>query len=279
MSASPPGGVLRSTARHSSRFRTQQVRRTFLSFRSSWRRCSYRALHLSELCASHHRRGLLAQGQANLCRPIPRRSDKAFNATCEDAGALALSLRVMRVLGISGSLRAASINSALLRAAVRLAPSEVALTIFPGVGELPLFNPDLEARLPSQVGALHAAVAASDALLFASPEYAHGVTGSIKNTLDWLVSFEPFVCKPVAIINASPRAHHADAALRETLKTMSAVIVEPASISIPLLGAGLTEEAMTYDPVVSSAIRSSLVALHEAVVHGQFGQGPASPFP
>ena len=185
----------------------------------------------------------------------------------------------MRVLGISGSLRVASINSALLRAAVRLAPSDVSLIIFRGVGELPLFNPDLEARLPHQVSALHDVVAASDALLFASPEYAHGVTGAIKNTLDWLVGFEPFVHKHVAVLNASPRAHHADAALRETLKTMSAVIVETASISIPLLGANLTEEDMAQDHIVSSAIRSSLLALREAVVRGQSEQGPASPLP
>lgn len=185
----------------------------------------------------------------------------------------------MRVLGISGSLRAASINSALLRAALRLAPPEVALAVFPGVGELPLFNPDLEATLPAPVSALHAEVAAADALLIASPEYAHGVTGSIKNLLDWLVSFEPFVGKPVAVLNASPRAHHADAALRETLKTMSAIIVEPASIGIPLLGTKLTEEGMAQDPIVSSAIRGALFALHDAVVRGQSGQGPASPLP
>jgi chromate reductase len=185
----------------------------------------------------------------------------------------------MRVLGISGSLRAASINSALLRTAVRLAPSEVTLTIFRGVGELPLFNPDLEARLPPQVSALYAAVAASDALLFASPEYAHGVTGTIKNTLDWLVSFEPFVNKHVAVLNASPRSRYADAALRETLKTMSAVIVEAASITIPLLGANLTENGMAEDPKVSSAIRRSLLSLHEAVVQGQSEQGPAFPLP
>ena len=162
---------------------------------------------------------------------------------------------------------------------MRLTPPEVTFTVFPGVGELPLFNPDLETQLPPQVRALHAAVAASDALLFASPEYAHGVTGSIKNTLDWLVGFEPFVHKHVAVLNASPRAHHADTALRETLKTMSAVIVEGASVSIPLLGAHLTEEGVVQDPVVSSAIRSSLLALHDAVVQGQSGQGPASPLP
>ena len=185
----------------------------------------------------------------------------------------------MKVLGISGSLRAASINSALLRAAQRLAPPETTLTIFPSVGELPLFNPDLEASPPAPVRALHAAVAASDALLIASPEYAHGVTGAIKNTLDWLVSFEPFVHKHVAVLNASPRAHHADAALRETLKTMSAVIVEEASISIPLLGAKLTEEGMVHDTAVSSAIRSLLMSLHDATGRSANQPEPASPLP
>ena len=183
----------------------------------------------------------------------------------------------MKVLAISGSLRAASINSALLRAAARLSPPEVEVRLFRTAGELPLFNPDLEARLPPQVALLHAELSAADALLIASPEYAHGVTGTIKNALDWLVSFEPFANKPVAVFNASPRAHHADMALRETLKTMSAVIVEEASISIPLLGAHLTEDGMVADPAVSRVISSSLVALHSAVVLHQHGQGPSFP--
>ena len=174
----------------------------------------------------------------------------------------------MRVLGLCGSLRARSINAALLRAAARLAPAGLTLTIFPTVGALPLFNPDLESHVPESVRALHRAVAAADALLVASPEYAHGVTGSIKNMLDWLVSFEPFVHKHVAVLNASPRAHHADAALRETLRTMSAIIVEPASISIALLGANLSDEGMVQDPIVSAAIRGSLVALKAAVQNG-----------
>lgn len=183
----------------------------------------------------------------------------------------------MKVLGISGSLRKASINSALLRAAGRLAPPGVELMVLNGLGELPLFNPDLEASSPLPVRALHAAVAEADALLFASPEYAHGVTGTIKNALDWLVSFEPFVGKHVAVLNASPRAHHADAALREILKTMSAAIVEPASLSIPLLGAKLDEHGMVEDPAVSSAVTTCLDALRNAVIHGAPSQGPASP--
>lgn len=183
----------------------------------------------------------------------------------------------MRVLGISGSLRKASINSALLRAASRLAPSEIEFVVFSGIGDLPLFNPDLEANLPSQVLALHSAVANSDALLFASPEYAHGVTGAIKNMLDWLVSYEPFVGKPVAVLNTSPRAHHADLALRETLKTMSAVIVEPASVRIQLLGANLDEDGMVEDLLVSSVIKCSLDSLYTAVTQGSPAPDPKSP--
>jgi NAD(P)H-dependent FMN reductase len=171
----------------------------------------------------------------------------------------------MRILAISGSLRAASINSALLRAAGRLAPPGVEVMPCSVVGELPLFNPDLEGDPPPAVKRLHAQIAAAGALLIASPEYAHGVTGTIKNTLDWLVGFEPFVHKPVAVLNASPRAYHADSALRETLKTMSAVIVEAASISIPLLGSGMTERDMAETPAVAQAIRNALVALHESV--------------
>lgn len=172
----------------------------------------------------------------------------------------------MKILAISGSLRAASINSALLRTAARLAPPEMEITVCSVVGELPLFNPDLESDAPPSVTRLRDQVAKSDALLIASPEYAHGVTGAIKNTLDWLVSCEVFVNKPVAVLNASPRAHHADAALRETLKTMSAVIVESASQTIPLLGANIAESDMAETPAIAHAIRASLAALYGAVV-------------
>lgn len=173
---------------------------------------------------------------------------------------------MVNILGLSGSLRAASINSMLLRAAARLAPAEVTVGIFNGRGDLPLFNPDLEADRPAQVASLHRAVAHADAVLIASPEYAHGVTGTIKNALDWLVGFEPFISKLVAVLNASPRAHHADDALRETLRTMSAVIVESASISVPLLGTGLDESALLSTPSLAAALRESLRAIQVTVL-------------
>ncbi|HQX59134.1 MAG TPA: NADPH-dependent FMN reductase [Burkholderiaceae bacterium] len=170
----------------------------------------------------------------------------------------------MKILALSGSLRQASINSALLRAATRFAPPGASVTLFNGLGKLPLFNPDREETPPRTVTRFRARVAASDALLIASPEYAHGVTGTIKNALDWLVGFEPFACKPVAVLNASSRAHHADAALREILKTMAAAIVEPASVLVPPLGAN-PADALAFDHAVEQPIRETLTALCDAV--------------
>ena len=166
----------------------------------------------------------------------------------------------MNVLALCGSLRAASMNRVLLEATARVAaPHRV--EIFAGIGALPLFNPDLEAPtrdggLPAPVRALHAALERTDALLIASPEYAHGVTGVLKNALDWLVSFPPFVGTPVAIFNASPRSVHADAALRETLVTMSANLVVDACLALPLRGTG---------PTVDSIVAAHAAAIHAAL--------------
>lgn len=175
----------------------------------------------------------------------------------------------MRVLALSGSLRAASVNSGLLRAAARLAPPDLELIVFPRLGELPLFDPDREAVLATvpipAVGALYDAVAGADALLIASPEYAHGVSGTIKNALDWLVGFEPFVYKPVAVWNASPRSHHADDSLREILRTMSARVIEAGSIGFDLPNSCRDEERMIASAVVSSAIRAALAELRSAI--------------
>lgn len=166
----------------------------------------------------------------------------------------------MRVIAISGSLRAASINSMLLRVMADVAPSGIEVRLYHGLGQLPLFNPDI-AEPPPVVAALREALLAADAVVIASPEYAHGVTGAIKNGLDWMVGNESFIDKPVALLNASPRATHAYASLRETITVMSARVVEAASITLPLLGANLSEEAMRADPQICGMLRAALLAL------------------
>jgi NAD(P)H-dependent FMN reductase len=169
----------------------------------------------------------------------------------------------MKVLAFCGSLRRASMNAALLRATERLAPDGMTVEVFDGLGTLPLFNPDLEADMPPDVSRMHGALDASDALLIASPEYAHGVTAVLKNALDWLVGFEGFIDKPVAIFNASPRSVHADAALRETLVTMSAKLLDDACLDLPLRGTRLGEEQIFSTH--AHAIRDALHRLAQGV--------------
>jgi chromate reductase, NAD(P)H dehydrogenase (quinone) len=181
----------------------------------------------------------------------------------------------MRFLALSGSLRRASLNSALLRATARLAPPNLQVVVFDGLGRLPLFNPDQADAPVEAVQRLFRAVAQADALIVASPEYAHGVSGVIKNALDWLVGFGPFAGKSVAVLNASDRARHADAALRETLTTMAARIVEPASITLPILGADMGEDAMVKSPDTGLRIRQMLADLRQGVVLHNREQGAA----
>ncbi|HET7505114.1 MAG TPA: NADPH-dependent FMN reductase [Kofleriaceae bacterium] len=128
----------------------------------------------------------------------------------------------MRVLGISGSTSAKSSNTALLRAASRVAPPGTEIVIYEGMAGLPHFNPDLDVEpLPAPVAALRAQVGTVDALAICSPEYAHGVPGALKNTLDWLVSALEPIGKPVLLISASPSgAAYAHAQLLEVLRTM-----------------------------------------------------------
>ncbi|HEU4585005.1 MAG TPA: NADPH-dependent FMN reductase, partial [Gemmatimonadaceae bacterium] len=146
-----------------------------------------------------------------------------------------------------------------------LAPDDVDVVLYDGIGQLPHFNPDLEAALPATVVDLRARVAAAAGLLISSPEYAHGVPGSFKNALDWLVGGPEFVYKPVALFNASPRASYAQESLAETIRTMSGRIISEASLSLPLLGRGLDAEGIIERPELASAIRRAIIAFVEAI--------------
>lgn len=167
----------------------------------------------------------------------------------------------MRVLAISGSLRRASTNTAVLEALRSLAPSGVEVTLYRGLASLPHFNPDddiEDASPPASVAELRAALAACDGLVIAAPEYAHGVPGALKNALDWLVSSEAFVGKPLMLINAAPRAFHAQASLRETSETMAARIVGEAYVLLPIPGGGLSTREILDDPGLSERLRRGL---------------------
>ncbi len=183
----------------------------------------------------------------------------------------------MRLLAISGSLRAVSSNSAALRALQLLAPPGVEVLSYQGLDTLPHFNPDLDGEQsparPAAVLDLRRQVGECDAIFISSPEYAHGVPGSLKNALDWLVSCSEFPDKPVALINTSPHASHAQASLAETLVTMSARLVREACVTLPLPGRRLDGAGIAADTELALALRAALATMLRVV--GNQGANPA----
>jgi len=137
---------------------------------------------------------------------------------------------MMRILAICGSPRAASSNMAMLRTAAEAMPADVEFAFAEGIWGLPHFNPDLDdegAQPPVVVAAWRATVEAADGVVISSPEYAHGIPGSLKNALDWLVSTPALFEKPVLLLNASAAGGaFAQKALAETLRTMNADVLD-----------------------------------------------------
>jgi chromate reductase len=171
----------------------------------------------------------------------------------------------MQVLAISGSLRRASSNAELLRAVARLAPPDMAIAEYQGLASLPPFNPDQEFDPIPSVEAWRQALTMADAVLVSSPEYAHGVPGSLKNAFDWVVGSGELIDKPIAIMSASSRSTFAHESLRETLTTMNGKVVREASVTLPVSGRGLDAAAIAGDPEIANAITSALHALKQAV--------------
>lgn len=177
-------------------------------------------------------------------------------------------------MAVSGSLRRNSSNSALIEAATRLSPRRVQVSIYVDLAGLPPFNPDLEGdRPPAPVAGFRARLQSCDAVLISSPEYAHGVPGVLKNALDWVVGSGELIGKPIALINASARATYAWTSLRETLTVMSACVIAPASITVPLDGRTLDADGIVADAELSAALRSAIAALALAAPSRTFPAG------
>jgi chromate reductase len=181
-------------------------------------------------------------------------------------------MRIMKpsyqLLAISGSLRAASSNTAVLQALAALAPTGTTITLYAQLADLPHFNPDWEsddAKLPAVVRTLRTQVGQVDGILISSPEYAHGVPGVLKNALDWLVGSVEFPYKPVALINISPRSIHAHTSLVEILTTMSAKLINEPALTIDLPRKGLDAAGMVGEPAIRAALEAALFTFIQAI--------------
>ena len=146
----------------------------------------------------------------------------------------------IRIAGICGSLREASLNKGLLRAAAELAPAGMEVQIFTRLGDIPPYNDDVFVKGdPEPVAAMKAFIAAADALLIVSPEYNYGVPGVLKNAIDW-ASRPSGKCvlnrKPAALMGCSPglggtiRCQHA---LRQSFVFTETHVMSQPEIKIP----------------------------------------------
>jgi len=175
----------------------------------------------------------------------------------------------MQILAISGSLRAISSNTALLKAAAALAPEGVQIKIYERLGDLPPFNPDRDGDgVFEVVDDFRRRLKAADGVIFSSPEYAHGVPGVLKNALDWVVGSSELVDKPVAMFNASPRGTFAQASLTETLTVMSARMVAVAGVTLHHLGKPLAAEQIVEDAAMSRTVRTGIENFRRAISLG-----------
>lgn len=155
------------------------------------------------------------------------------------------------VLLVSGSTRSGSGNTAALATMAALAPDGVAAAMYDGLASLPAFNPDDDGdRLPKAAAELRREIAASDAVLFCTPEYAGNLPGSFKNLIDWTVGGGELYRKPVAWINVAVggRGQAAIDALSGVLGYVGAEVVEPACRHIPVDRAAVGPDGTVTDP-------------------------------
>lgn len=139
------------------------------------------------------------------------------------------NVETLKVLAICGSLHTRSANLVLLKTAAALMPPGVDCVLFDGLRDLPHFNPDIEASgVPESVTKWREALAASDAVLIASPEYGFSLPGVLKNAIDWSIGSGELEQKVVAItaaVDGPERGRRGLQALRDTLSAVRATIV------------------------------------------------------
>lgn len=142
----------------------------------------------------------------------------------------------MKILAVSGSARRLSTNTALLRALQVIAPDGITVEVYDGIGDLPVFSPDLEGHdMPDSVRHFVEAIADCDGLILSSPEYVRSIPGGLKNAIDWLVSGDQVVGKPIALVHASHRGDDMLAALRTVLATISTNFTESLFFRLPVM--------------------------------------------
>jgi NAD(P)H-dependent FMN reductase len=167
-----------------------------------------------------------------------------------------------KIIAIPGSTRQNSANLNLIKAIIEFSSHQLDISIFDKLAELPHFNPDLDADdPPAAVSAFRKQLAEADGILICTPEYAHGVPGSLKNAIDWTVSSMEFSHKPVALITASSDGKIAHLSLLETLKIIEANLPDSSQLLISFV-----KTKIKGDTIIDPATLKQVTALIKSLV-------------
>ena len=186
-----------------------------------------------------------------------------------------LPTQSIHILAIAGSLRKASHNLSLLKAASRLLPPGVTLEIF-DLASIPLFNMDDKVEgEPEVIRDFKERIAQADALLIATPEYNASIPGVLKNAIDWAShprSQSPLLGKPLAILGAGGRSGtaHAQRHLREIASHLDMRLLESPQVLVARAWEKFDQQGNLIDPVVRQQVEDLLHALADIIPHPPF---------
>ncbi len=175
----------------------------------------------------------------------------------------------MKLLAIAGSVREESYNRALVRAMQQQCPEGSTMTVYDRIQDIPIFHPDVaDDDLPESVQQLGSMIRDADGVIISTPEYAHGIPGALKNMLDWFVSSDALVFKPVVATSVSTsglggvRSH---SPLVLILFAMNARVVVEGSINVPDAQCKFDDGLNLTDDITKKAIEVMFMAMQAAV--------------
>ena len=174
------------------------------------------------------------------------------------------------IVGIVGSLRKGSYNRALMNGFIKQAPKGVSVEVAQ-IGDLPLFNEDLEETFPESAQVLKSKIEAADAIIVSTPEYNRGTSGVLKNAIDWISRPDgqnSFKGKPVLVVGASTGVRGADIAqydLKRSFTYMNAKVVGQPEFFLGLADQKFDAEGQLIDPDTAKYIDRALKALLDTI--------------
>jgi chromate reductase, NAD(P)H dehydrogenase (quinone) len=167
------------------------------------------------------------------------------------------------ILAVSGSLRATSANTQLLKDIQRWAPSAIEFIIYQDLPSIPAFDDSAEEG--DAVMEWRRQLSEADGVFICSPEYAFGIPGALKNAIDWTVRTGELVNKPLALVTAASSGDKAHAAWLNIFTALSANIPEGGALLIPFIRTKLNDKGEIADAATKNAVQAVLQALIKAI--------------